>query len=107
MEFRTASGAIVNGETKDLSLGGVFLETNRASHIQEGSHGTLHVTANGVTETFPVEVIRSLSRGLALRILNRISVFGMLITMHAFQGIEQPLSSLVKESALVGRRKIF
>lgn len=84
-----SGGRSFSGETRNVSLNGVFLLTGETGgRVQEGDKGRLYVPAPEGRSVFACQVARVAPEGLALEILEHAAAFGMLLTQDIFQQIQ-------------------
>ncbi|MBF0609809.1 MAG: PilZ domain-containing protein [Magnetococcales bacterium] len=79
------------GETRDVSLAGVFLRTfEPPAEITTGQEGYLCLETRHNSFRLPCRVVYVNMEGLALNLLGQEAAFGLALTMDAFEQINLP-----------------
>lgn len=79
------------GDTRDVSLTGVFLRTTPApTDIVVGQEGFLRLETKHNAFCLPCKVVYVTPEGLALNLMGQEAAFGLALAMDAFEQIKMP-----------------
>ncbi|MBF0285700.1 MAG: PilZ domain-containing protein [Magnetococcales bacterium] len=86
LELHLGPEVILTGKTRDVSLNGVFLLTEKTpSMAAVGDHGVLKLhLPDGEVLDFPCRLTRVTQEGVALNLGERAAAFGMALTREIF-----------------------